>query len=58
MLILSESFLLALMAITRYPVNQYAIPVAISVYFATIIVLNVQNQKELELQKVEDKKEE
>ena len=56
-LILSELFLLSIIAITRYPVNQYVVPVAISVYFAIIIYLNMQNQKEIELKKIEDKKE-
>lgn len=58
MLILAELFLLSIIAITRFPVNQYVVPVAVSVYFATIIALNIQKQKELELEKNIDKKEE
>lgn len=56
MLALAEILLLSVIAITRCPVNQYVIPGAIAVYFATLIMLNVQNLKELELKKIQNEK--
>lgn len=52
---LAELFLLSIIAIIRYPVNQYVVPVAVAVYFTTLISLNMQNQKELEQKKIEEK---
>lgn len=55
MLILAELLLLSIIAITRYPVNQYIVPAGLTVYVATIIAMNIQAVKELE---VKDSKEE
>lgn len=51
MLVLAEILLFSIIAITRIPVNQYVIPGALTVYFATIIALNIQDLKELETKK-------
>lgn len=48
MLILAEALLLSIIAITRYPVNQYIILGALAIYFTTLMFLNAQNLKELE----------
>lgn len=48
MLILAEALLLSIIAITRYPVNQYIILGALTIYFTTLMYLNAQNLKELE----------
>ena len=48
---LAEILLFSIIAITRIPVNQYVVPGAIAVYFVTIIVLNMQDLKELETKK-------
>ena len=55
-LAVAELFLLSIIAITRYPVNQFVVPAAVAVYFSTIIYLNIQNQKELKQKKLEEKK--
>ena len=48
MLILAEALLLSIIAITRYPVNQYIILGALAIYFTTVMFLNAQSLKELE----------
>ena len=58
MLLAAGILFVSILAITRCPINQYVVPGAIAVYFATIIVLNMQNVLELEKQKLKEKKEE
>lgn len=46
-LILAETFLISIIAITRYPVNQYVVPTALAVYALSIVSVNVQAVKDL-----------
>ena len=57
MLSLACALLISLLALTRCPINQYVVPGAVAIYFATLITLNIQNLKELELKSSSNVKE-
>ena len=46
MLSLACALLISLLALTRCPINQYVVPGAVAIYFATLITLNIQNLNE------------
>lgn len=47
-IVVAELVYIALLAITRIPVNRITIPLGIAIYVATITVLNMKYEKELE----------